>query len=253
RADIFTSNEILPQNKPYTIELNYVVPRQYTDSNRKPTNTRIETPLFLALLHELVHARRFQLGINAEFDEINTASPGPNDANPKALMALIANQADDVKKSIASRYKGWNREELDTIEGWGAPVAAPATSAAYKAALAAFGGDANKVPVTSDGELRVTENLLRKELGIHLRYRYVSGVNDDITAAAADKTTHSLPGPTPIPRKYFRAPPIDKPKFVEPKEPTLGDIADEVQNLFSAAGVGPKALKMGPDGTCFVL
>lgn len=59
----------------------------------KGTEVHIETPFFLAFLHEMIHARRFQIGSNAEYDIFPRSSPADSKAVPwhpdSFLQALI--------------------------------------------------------------------------------------------------------------------------------------------------------------------
>lgn len=137
----------------------------------------IETPLFVALAHEMIHARRIQLGLNAEWDGINEPDnydgilrhPSSMVEKLKAQVGLNGLTKDGVQ-NLMSRYAPYNREEWDTIEGGGAPVTLDHKT--FDAFVAK--GVIDKSDITGNpNEVRVTENLIRKELKLNLRYRYV--------------------------------------------------------------------------------
>ena len=218
-------------------------------------NVSIETPLFTAILHELVHARRLQCGINAEWDEIRDANP-----HPKSMIGRM-NTA-KVKKVLvshfASRYNGeanvfYSREEYDTIEGFGAPIAVPEGSAVAKLAEQ-LGASLHEPLVVPSGskvkELRVTENLIRKEVGIDLRFRYVEGQ----TMLVNRDDARRRPKPFRIRRKYLKASPIDAFKVLPTRNVKFADMVEQASFLIKeGSGLTKAALKLEPEQTCFVM
>jgi hypothetical protein len=98
------------------------------------------TPLFICVGHELIHARRMQLGLNAAHDEYcqDYASKDKNHAGKEI-------KAEGERKKIKDTFGYVNREEYETVEG-------PAGIKGPK-------GDIN-------------ENTLRTEAGLGLRKQY---------------------------------------------------------------------------------
>lgn len=129
----------------------------------------IETPLFLAFLHEMVHARRFQTGTNAEYDEFPKSAPSalaePTFHKESMISAMHPKKQapTDLVKNFLDRYKEFNREEFDTIEGLGAQIEITPKQTAYVKSKQL--GDSSKIVVN--------ENVFRKELGLPMRRRYV--------------------------------------------------------------------------------
>lgn len=161
----------------------------------------VETPLFLALAHELVHARRLQLGMNCEWDMIDGDY---NDLrHPSNMVAQMKAQVgtngltEETIRNLLSRYKPYNREEWDTIEGFGAPVV---LEEKVFRDLESRGVIAAHDKTGNPNEVRVTENLIRKELGLNLRYRYVDAAT---TNAAPPAMTPQLNARINAPRKLI--------------------------------------------------
>ena len=137
----------------------------------------IETPFFLALAHEMIHARRMQMGLNAEWDSI--IEPDNWDGilrHPSSMIAQIRAKVGvngltkENVQNLMSRYAPYNREEWDTIEGGGAPVILE--QKIFDDFVAKGVIDKND-KTNNANEVRVTENLIRKELKLNFRFRYV--------------------------------------------------------------------------------
>ncbi|TWT45492.1 hypothetical protein RAS1_19170 [Phycisphaerae bacterium RAS1] len=145
----------------------------------------VETPLFLALAHEMIHARRLQLGMNCEWDMID------GDFNelrhPSNMVAQMKAQigtnglTEEIVRNLVSRYQPYNREEWDTIEGFGAPVVLDED--VFKD-LVSKRVIAEHDKTGRPNEVRVTENLMRKELGLNPRYRYVDAPTTNAVSPA---------------------------------------------------------------------
>jgi len=191
------------------------------DPNRPQT---IETPFFLAVIHELVHARRYQLGINAEWDRMVRTPP-----HPGSLLAKLVNKPD--RDNLLLRYDTFNLEEYDTIEGTGAPVTLDDETFA---ALVKEGVLKASDPKT----VRVTENFARQELGLVPRLKYEPGLTK-VPASAA------IPFPDArLPRRKFvkprRSPPTPQPLTTT----DFAAIRAEADTLLQQLGLTPRAVVM---------
>jgi hypothetical protein len=179
---------------------------------RRPS---IETPFFLALVHELVHARRFQLGRNTEFDAMISTGYHPSSM---LANALFGGANSPIRGNVVSRYDKYNLEEFDTIEGTGVPVTLSATDQAALIASAVL-------PHGAPAQLSVTENKVREELGLQPRYRYVDDRTRGTDQPVADNT---LP-----PRKFLKGVAKLVPPLLE--DPDFGDVRDQINWILAQA------------------
>ncbi len=195
------------------------------------TPPNIETPFFIAFAHEMIHARRFQLGMNAEYDVIKRGSNFHKDS----VLNMITDKK--LKGNIIDRYGGYNREEFDTIEGVGAVI-----DLTNRNSLIEFLDD-KQIP-HKNNKLTVTENVIRKELNMDMRRRYVEGKTGCSDANVAGKDFKYIDH-----RSNQSGPPPDNLAV------TFDEIKDEIKTLIneiSPGGVQPRNIvALKPDKNYF--
>ncbi|HEX6278603.1 MAG TPA: hypothetical protein VFZ49_01190, partial [Pyrinomonadaceae bacterium] len=213
-----------------------------------PEPVIIETPLFLAFLHEMIHARRFQTGASGEYDEYPEAVPAANTEPPyhpdsmmKALHPKKAAPSQKLKNFI-SRYGKFNREEFDTIEGGGTVVELDPVQLDH----------AQKKGLTLDGnKITLTENTLRKELGLPLRRRYEDGNSEpmdlasDANKAKAEKRCFIKPGNRETSPETPPATPFVLTEYLEKAQ-------QKTNELFAELGVTKQVPLMVRDDSYFI-
>lgn len=218
-------NVILAQKCEYKLRLGQGTPQETVSDVR----ISIETPLFLAFAHEMIHARRFQLGINAEHERIESLRVEDN--HPDTLIAKLPSA--QLRKNLVSRYKTYNLEEYDTIEGHG--VATSLSNLTQYACQNLI--DRGVLPAGANAAgphpLQATENLIRQELNLERRYRYVDDAADVIPVA----------NPDAAPRLFI------KPRTVKPTPAKMttakpADIKTQLNNLHADVGLPPRAVEL---------
>jgi hypothetical protein len=204
---------------------------KYEWTGDKDVKISIETPFFLAFAHEMVHARRYQLGINGEHEKIEMTPIAQN--HPDTLVAKITD--DTLRRNLVSRYKKINLEEYDTVEGLGAVTTLTNLSLSACQNLIARGILPAGADPAGPHPVQATENLMRQELNLEFRYRYVDEAN----------TVSQIPSSDITPRKFV------KPRTVKPTPPkmtnaTFADIQTQLNNLHVNAGLPARALELKP-------
>jgi hypothetical protein len=225
-------NVILAKKCEYKLRLGQGTPQETVSDVR----ISIETPLFLAFAHEMIHARRFQLGINAEHERIESVKVEDN--HPDTLIAKLPSA--ELRKNLVSRYKKYNLEEYDTIEGRG--VATSLSNLSQNACQNLI--DRGVLPAGANAAgphpLQATENLIRQELDLETRYRYVDEASDVIEVANSDAA----------PRLFV------KPRTVKPTPPKMTsakptDIKTQLNYLHADVGLPQRAVELQPDVNYF--
>jgi len=184
----------------------------------------IETPFFLALIHECVHARRFQLGLNGEWDRMVGGNPHPG--------SLLAKLGKDDRENLLLRYSNYNLEEYDTIEGKGAPVTLDDATFDHLVAKGVL-------KTTDPKKVNVTENFARKELGLVPRIKYEPG----LTMIRGANATVAVPD-SDLPQRKFVKP---RRSALTPQRLTTTDFAairKEADLLLQELGIAPRAVVM---------
>ncbi|MFN0138237.1 MAG: hypothetical protein ACKVS9_19205 [Phycisphaerae bacterium] len=236
----------------------YAVPAATTTGEGVP---QVETPFFVAFAHELVHARRDQLGCNSEWDDILDIPI--EQYHPRSLVRKLEAKlradsvgAADIKDrvdNLISRYANWNREEWDTIEGGGVPLQLPKklfdelTGRDYEGGVKVI-ADTDIVD-RSACKVKVTENLVRKELGLSLRFHYTPC----ITKATPATITSVAESKTKRPRKFVKLP--NNTNSYRPGEPTPTDVKQAMDRLLQTdGGLSSRSVEpVGWDSNCFLI
>lgn len=236
----------------------YAVPAASTSGEGLP---QVETPFFVAFAHELVHARRDQLGCNSEWDDILDIPI--EQYHPRSLVRKLeakllgdsvgAAEIKDRIDNLISRYANWNREEWDTIEGGGVTLQLPQkifdalTGRDYESGVKVI-ADTDIVD-RSARKVKVTENLVRKELGLSLRFHYTPC----ITKSAPSTITSVAETKTKRPRKFVKLP--NNTNSFRPGEPTPSDVKQQMDTLIQTdGGLTTKSVEpVGWDSNCFLI
>ena len=200
-------------------------------SANKTVKIPIETPFFLAFAHEMIHARRYQLGINGEHEKIELSPVADN--HPDSLVAKLANAA--LRGNFVSRYKTYNVEEFDTIEGRGVTTTLANLSQSACQNLVARGILPAGATPAGPHAVQATENLMRQELNLELRYRYVDDAKDFVQIPSSDIA----------PRRFIK-PRTVKPTPAKLTTATFEDIQSQLNNLHANVALPTRAQALKP-------
>jgi hypothetical protein len=224
-----------------TRTVNYAIFAEDSAGKRR----RIETPFFLALAHEMIHARRMQLGLNAEYDAIKDTNPDAY--HPHALVRQFRDQLrtngvdptteGDRVNNLISRYNKYNREEFDTIEGGGVPVTLRRED--FEALCRSNVIANTDIHDAATFQVKATENLIRKELKLNLRHYYEPGVNSTKSTPKSDVVADDI---IKAPRKFLQA--STNPNTLDSADVTPADVKREIDRLFSECSIGKTAIEL---------